>query len=94
MLRIIGTFVLIYIAFRIITGLIIPWLLKRQLNKFKNKYHEQNQSQRRHSGKYRKGNVNISMDEKGKRKFDSDNIGEYVDFEEIDNNNQKKDKDK
>ena len=93
MLEIIGTFVLIYIVFRIITGLIIPWLLKRQLNKFKKKFYEQNQSRQAYSRKRQKGGVNVSMDKKSKKKFDSDNIGEYVDFEEI-NDDQDNNKDK
>ncbi len=87
MLEIIGTFILIYIIFRVVTGLIIPWLLKRQLNKYKKKYYERNQGGRKYSGKQRNKDVNISIKTKDKKRFDSDNIGEYIDFEEIEDNN-------
>ncbi len=83
-LRILGTFIIIYVFFRIFTGIILPAILKWQLNRYKKKYYSQNPGAKE-SKRYRKGNVNITMDNQ-KSEVGSDNIGEYVDFEEIKDN--------
>jgi hypothetical protein len=82
MLRIIGIFILIYLFFRIFTSIILPAIIKWQLNRFKKKYYGQNSQQTDESKKYRKGDVNITIKE-DKKTFDSDNIGDYVDYEDI-----------
>ncbi|MBS4013642.1 MAG: DUF4834 domain-containing protein [Bacteroidetes bacterium] len=83
-LRILGTFIIIYVFFRIFTGIILPAILNWQLKRYKKKYYSQN-PQAKESQRYRKGDVNITMDN-GKEKSDSDSIGEYVDFEDIKDN--------
>ncbi len=82
MLRIIGIFILIYIFFRILVGIIIPWALRTYLKKQREKYYNENTSRQKQSRQYKKDDINISVDEE-KSSTQSDNIGEYVDYEDI-----------
>jgi hypothetical protein len=66
MLRLIATFILIYLVFRIVTAWIMPMIVRWYVNRHKKKYYEKNPEVRR-----------------DKPTTKSDQLGEYVDFEEI-----------
>lgn len=65
-------FVGIYYAFKIIFRFLVPWVLKRFLNKQFSSFDQSNQTSN-------SNNDNASQ-KKSKRK---DSLGEYVDYEEI-----------
>lgn len=80
MLRIILTFILIYLIFRILTTYVFPWLVRWYLRRFQNRFYRDNpwhQQQQQHK---KEGEVNISG---APPKSKKDQLGEYVDFEEI-----------
>lgn len=43
MLRLITTFILIYLLFRVVTTWLLPMLVRWYINRFKRKYHRENQ---------------------------------------------------
>lgn len=69
MARIILIFILIYLIFRILTAWIFPRIVRWYVERYKKRFYEQNPAAR-------------SAGEK-KEKPLSDQIGEYVDYEEI-----------
>lgn len=81
MLRIIGTFILIYLIFRILTTYVFPWIVKWYLNRVKEKYYRDN-PQYAPKQKKREGDITITYKEKPNRS-ESDSLGEYTDFEEV-----------
>ncbi len=73
------------------TGIIIPWILRLYLKKHRDKYYKAQNNNRKNT-RYKKDDVHISMDDANKSR-ESDNIGEYVDYEDIpEDNNDKDDK--
>lgn len=83
LLRVIVIFLIIYIAIRFIRRVILPMLMKQQVNKAQEQYYERmKQQQRKHKkrddGEYiYKDGVKIKIDKnKGK-----DKDGEYTDYE-------------
>lgn len=101
LIRIIATFILIYLVFRLFTSLVLPWLIRWYLNRFKKKFYEQNPHLRQEEEQTRKGRSKVRItykrSEQGSKSLDD--VGEYVDFEDIDNeknqqknNNNKKEK--
>lgn len=81
MLEVIAILVLIYLAFRVLTAFVLPFMVKRYLNRVKKKYYQNNPSfnQNKESGK---GGVTITYNER-KNRGTTGNLGEYTDFEEI-----------
>lgn len=69
MLRLIATFILIYLIFRIITAWVMPMIVRWYVNRYKKKYHRENPA-----------NPQARKDPPPAR---TDQLGEYVDFEEI-----------
>ncbi|MFO7997519.1 MAG: hypothetical protein R6U86_00900 [Bacteroidales bacterium] len=43
MLRLIATFILIYLLFRVVTTWLLPMLVRWYINRFKRRYHRENQ---------------------------------------------------
>lgn len=80
MLRLIATFIIIYLAFRVFTALFFPLIAKWYLNRFKKRFYQQNPGYEERS---RKGKVNIKMPPGAAKAAQSEHIGEYVDYEEI-----------
>jgi hypothetical protein len=68
MLRLIATFVLIYLLFRVLTAWVFPLVVRWWVNRYKKKYYRDNARTAR-------------QDQQPESK--TDRIGEYVDFEEI-----------
>ena len=66
MLRLIATFVLIYLVFRIVTAWIMPMIVRWYVNRYKKKYYQKNPPRPTEPPPSK-----------------TDQLGEYVDFEEI-----------
>ncbi len=78
LIRLIFIFIVIYLIFRVITLYIIPPIVKWQVYKFKKKFYEEQQRQQQ------------KKDEPASKSRNNLNqIGEYVDFEEIKDDNKK-----
>jgi len=72
-----------FYAFRLAFRYLMPWLLKRFFNKL-----QQNMSNAQQQAKPRKeGEVNVNYTPVDSPRIDP-NLGEYVDFEDIQDNNQ------
>ncbi|MCK4360542.1 MAG: hypothetical protein KAV70_02255 [Bacteroidales bacterium] len=83
LLKFIFVVILIYYAFRILFKYVFPYILKQYIKKTKNKYFYQ-EGELKKDKKKKEGKVNIDyVPEKDKGKNDTE-LGEYVDFEEID----------
>ncbi len=82
MLRIIATFIIIYLVFRVLTTVIFPWIAKWYIRRYQKRFYRNNPQAQQARRKRKNEGVHISrMDDK--RKPDTDRIGEYVDYEEI-----------
>lgn len=88
LLRIIAVFILIYLIFRLVTMYVMPWLLRKYIERQRKKFYGEGHSKRGHSAKGSDEGEEVHVNIKHKKKISSDDIGEYVDFKEI------KDKDK
>lgn len=86
LIRIIATFILIYLIFRLFTSLVLPWLIQWYLKRFKKKFYEQNPHLRQEEEQPRKGRskVRITYKQSGYRSKSLDDVGDYVDFEDVD----------
>lgn len=80
MLRIILTFILIYLVFRILTTFVFPWLASWYLKRFSKRFYRNNQWQGQHHQQKQEHGVHISGKPPESKK---DDLGEYIDFEEI-----------
>ncbi|MFO7728208.1 MAG: DUF4834 family protein [Desulfonatronovibrio sp.] len=82
MLRIIATFIIIYLIFRVLTTVVFPWIAKWYIRRYQQRFYRNNPQAHQARRKRKSGDVHISrMDDK--RKPDTDRLGEYVDYEEI-----------
>ena len=70
-----------FYLFKVIARLFAPYLLKRMANKMNQKF--QNQFNQQDPPLEKEGEVSIKTNPK-KSKTDTNDIGEYVDFEEVD----------
>ena len=72
----------IYYGFKLIARYVLPFFLKRFVNKM------QDRAQQQYSGKQEDPNVNVgetSIDKKpGNQQQSNNSVGEYVDYEEVD----------
>lgn len=94
LIRIIATFLLIYLAFRFFTMYIFPLLVRWFINKQKKKFYQQNPHMRppETEEKKKRGVKFSSPGGSSKTQKSTDQIGEYVDFEELKDEEQKKKK--
>jgi hypothetical protein len=91
LIKLIVTFILIYLAFRVITMHLVPVLIKWYLKRFQQKFYEQNPHLRREQEVHKKGGRVIIQEETKKAdKSLPDDIGEYIDYEEIKEDKKKK----
>lgn len=77
MLRLIATFVLIYLVFRIVTAWIMPMVVRWYVNRYKKKYYRENPQAKKQQ----------TPSPKGQPPTRTDQLGEYVDFEEVEEEN-------
>lgn len=80
--KIIATFIIIYLTFRIFTTWVLPMIVRWYINRFKKRFYQQHPHAREAKEKRRKGDVQITYT-KEPGMTDSSGIGEYVDFEEV-----------
>lgn len=94
LIRIIATFLLIYLVFRFFTMYIFPLLVRWFINKQKKRFYEQNPHMRPpDQEEKKKQGVKFSQKEgSSKPGKPTDQIGEYVDFEELKEEDPKKKK--
>jgi len=84
MLKLIIWLIVIYIFFRLSARFLLPFLVKHYLKKFQKKFYSQNGNFSENNGKRNRINIQRTND---KSKKSNSNFGEYVDFEEINNEN-------
>lgn len=78
-LRFVFVLLLVWYGTKLIIKYVVPWLLMRFLNKQKenfDKYSKPDQN-------YKEGEVNIKDEKNKAKKKDDTQFGEYVDFEEV-----------
>lgn len=81
MLKFIGTILIIYLIFRVLTTYVFPWLVKRYIERAKNKFYSDNPQYREKQEK-KAGEMTISYKD-DQDQPDTDKLGEYTDFEDI-----------
>ncbi len=82
MLRIIATFILIYLVFRILIFYIFPKIGQWYLNRYRDKFYRNNPDAAKARERKKKQGMHVRQ-EKDKQSGDTNKIGEYVDFEDI-----------
>lgn len=82
MIKIIATFILIYLIFRILISFIFPKIGQYYLNRHRDKFYRNNPAAAKARERREKQKMNVSKNGNNKS-TGTDNIGEYVDFEEI-----------
>lgn len=82
MLRIILTFIVIYLIFRIVLFFIIPKLGQWYLNRHRDKFYRSNPAAAKAKERRDQQQMHIKQN-KDHRITDTENLGEYIDFEEI-----------
>ncbi len=88
MIRIIATFILIYLIFRIFVGWILPALVRWYVGSYRKRFYRNNPQARQTSQK-KKGGVHIQYTDDPEASA-TDRIGEYVDFEDLKENDKTK----
>jgi len=85
--KIIATFFLAYLIFRVFTAWILPMIARWYINRYKKRFYEQNPHAKKAGERHRHGSMHITYtDDTGKA--DTGKLGEYVDYEELNNNDQ------
>mgnify|MGYP000999990160 CR=1 FL=1 len=80
--KILVIIIAVYLVFRIIARLLLPYLIKRFIEKQKEFFYQHNPHVRRPSNK-KEGEMSIHINTAKRKKENTDNLGEYVDFEDI-----------
>lgn len=83
MLRVIATFILIYLIFRVVITFVVPWVARWYLRRVKNKFYRDNPWAAEAEAK-RKAQHQKYQESRKNRMPDTDQLGEYVDYEELD----------
>lgn len=87
--KIIATFILIYLVFRIFTTWVLPMIARWYINRYRKRFYERNPHARQAGQRKKQGDLHISY--KGEAgKTSTDDLGEYVDFEEVKEKDKKK----
>ncbi|MEX2380265.1 MAG: DUF4834 family protein [Vicingaceae bacterium] len=84
LLRTLLIFVAVYFAFRLIFRVLVPYLLKRFIKKQEGRFYQNFNSNADKRGEESTGEVNIKG--KQKKSHKSDQLGDYVDYEEVSEN--------
>lgn len=78
--KIILVFILIYLLFSILIRYVFPYLIKRHFRKTQEKFYGKSTESKKRK---KEGAVNIDYDPNNNNKKNGDDLGEYVDYEEI-----------
>ncbi|MCX6258473.1 MAG: DUF4834 family protein [Bacteroidia bacterium] len=81
-LKFILILLIIYYVFKLMAIYLFPYLLKRFVNRMSGNFRDPQQHQYE-SGSKKEGEVTIDITPDKKTSDDHDNIGEYVDYEEV-----------
>ncbi len=82
MLRIIAIFILIYLVFRIVFTFILPWIARWYLKRYRNRFYRDNPDAAEAAERRKEKRKQYPQRDETK-KPDTDQLGEYVDFEEV-----------
>ena len=74
------TVLVIVVAFRIFFFYILPWLLKRKIQKMQDGFGQQSPE----NSKRKEGEVHFDKSQNNVKTVGKEDVGEYVDFEEVD----------
>jgi len=83
MLKALWIILLIYLFFRLLTRTLFPFLARNYVKKAQEKFYEQNPHINPEEAKRREGEVKVKSRPQ-KNAATKDQLGDYVDFEEID----------
>lgn len=81
MLKFIGALVVFYLVFRVLITYVFPWMVKRYIERAKDKFYAENPQYKERQEK-KKGEMTITY-KKEDGQPDTDKLGEYTDFEDI-----------
>ncbi len=81
-MRLIVTLILIYFLFRLLTAYVFPWIARWYLRQYREKFFRDNPGAARASEK-RKSDPGYQHRRKTTGRPDTDKLGEYIDYEEI-----------
>ena len=73
------TVFIIVVLFRMFFFYILPWLLKRKIEKMQSQFNQRTQEDNR-----KEGDVHVDKSQKTVSCVDKDQVGEYVDYDEVD----------
>ena len=91
LLNFIFIIIVIYLVFRLLGRYVLPYLVKRYVNKAKKNFYEKQQANRDNDyDKSKEGEVNIKYKKNQKSKSSKDELGDYIDFEEVEDDNSDK----
>ena len=76
---------LIYLFFRLFTGYILPWIIRLWLKRFQKRFYDQNPHIRTDKD-YQDGKVTIKKVKQEDAANIPDDFGDYVDYEDVDDN--------
>ena len=82
-LRTLAIIIIVYYVLRWLTRILAPILMRRMVNNMQQKAQQQYNQQRQNTTRAREGETVIDK-KPSSTKQSNDNVGEYVDFEEID----------
>lgn len=83
LLRFLVIAISIYLFFRVLTGYVLPWILKFWLKRFQKRFYDQNPHIRKDKN-YQEGRVTIKKVKEDESANIPDNFGDYVDYEDVD----------
>lgn len=86
-LRFVVVLLVIWYGIRLIVKYVMPWLIMRFINKQQRNFDNYSQS----GNRQKEGEINIKKGTGEKKKKDDPEFGEYVDFEEIEPDQEQKD---
>lgn len=78
---------IIYLIFRFIGRYVFPFLIKRFVKKAQKNFYSQHQNYNNSQQAQKEGEVNIKYNKQKQSKRDKDKLGDYVDFEEVKEDN-------
>ncbi len=81
MLEFISWLIIIYLAFKLISRFLLPYLVKWGVRRFQEKYFSQNSDVNEPMEK--EGSIHVQYKHEKKQPQNTGNGGEYVDFEEL-----------
>ncbi|MCF8302378.1 MAG: DUF4834 family protein [Bacteroidales bacterium] len=88
MLKLIFYIILFYLIFKVMVRYVFPFLVRLYLKSVRKKFYQQNphyrqQQQQQRQKKRKDGEVTIEYMQHKQRQPSTDNVGEYVDYEDV-----------